>query len=226
MAETVIKTTIAVMQPYFVPYAGYFRLFVAADPVVLYDCAQFPRRSYVHRNRLPDANGAPRWLTLPFKKAPREVRIADLAFAGDAKERLQRQARRFPVLRPLLDEPDNPWGRLLFDLSGSPVDYIARWLKAACDAMGLPFITRRSSELALSPELRGQERVLAIARHFGATRYLNAPGGRALYNPARFEDEGITLEFLREYEGPMWSILYRLLTEDPREIGGSLKFDP
>ena len=37
-------TTIAVMQPYFVPYAGYFRLFAVADVVVMFDCVQFPRR--------------------------------------------------------------------------------------------------------------------------------------------------------------------------------------
>jgi hypothetical protein len=37
-------TTVAVMQPYFMPYAGYFRLFAAADVFVLFDCVQFPRR--------------------------------------------------------------------------------------------------------------------------------------------------------------------------------------
>jgi hypothetical protein len=44
--------TIAVMQPYFIPYAGYFRLFAASDLFVIYDCVQFPRRGWVQRNRL------------------------------------------------------------------------------------------------------------------------------------------------------------------------------
>ena len=61
-----MTTTIAVMQPYFVPYAGYFRLFAATDLFVIYDCVQFPRRGWVHRNQLPGANGQPNWLTLPF----------------------------------------------------------------------------------------------------------------------------------------------------------------
>jgi hypothetical protein len=44
---------IAVMQPYFFPYAGYFRLLQAADHFVLLDCVQFPRRGRVHRTQVP-----------------------------------------------------------------------------------------------------------------------------------------------------------------------------
>jgi hypothetical protein len=58
-------TTVAVMQPYFLPYPGYFRLFAAADQVALFDCVQFPRRGWVHRSR-------------------RRCRLADLAAAARA----------------------------------------------------------------------------------------------------------------------------------------------
>src|SRR5437016_2188558 len=67
--------TVAIMQPYFLPYAGYFRLFAASDLFVIYDCVQFPRRGWVHRNRLTDARGLERWLTLPLEKAPQHVLI-------------------------------------------------------------------------------------------------------------------------------------------------------
>ena len=67
------RGTFAVMQPYFFPYAGYFRLFAASDLFVIYDCVQFPRRGWVHRNLLPDASGSERWLTLPLEK-PRKAR--------------------------------------------------------------------------------------------------------------------------------------------------------
>src|SRR5437588_4364462 len=76
--------TVAIMQPYFIPYAGYFRLFAASDLFVIYDCVQFPRRGWVHRNRLVDRLGVERWLTLPLQKAPQDVPIRDLRFAFDA----------------------------------------------------------------------------------------------------------------------------------------------
>jgi hypothetical protein len=69
------------MQPYFIPYAGYFRLFAASDLFVAYDCVHFPPRRWVHRNRLLDRSGAERRLTLPLAKAPRDVLIRDLRFS-------------------------------------------------------------------------------------------------------------------------------------------------
>src|SRR3954469_8726601 len=85
--------TIAVMQPYFIPYAGYFRLFAASDLFVIYDCVQFPRRGWVHRNKLADASGVERWLTLPIAKAPRDVRIHELRFSHDAREAMAERMR-------------------------------------------------------------------------------------------------------------------------------------
>jgi len=80
--------TVAIMQPYFNPYAGYFRLLAAADLFVNYDCVQFPRRGWVYRNRLPDSNGAAGWLTLPLEKAPRSATFGDLRFPADSIARL------------------------------------------------------------------------------------------------------------------------------------------
>jgi WbqC-like protein family len=60
MEGAVTQLTVAIMQPYFLPYAGYSRLFAATDLFVVYDCVQFPRRGWVHRNRLVNTAGAER----------------------------------------------------------------------------------------------------------------------------------------------------------------------
>jgi WbqC-like protein family len=75
-----------VIQPYFLPCNGYFRLFATADCIAFSGCAQFPRRGWVHRNRLPDTLGRPAWL--PLQRAPMSARIMDLRFAADAGDRL------------------------------------------------------------------------------------------------------------------------------------------
>ena len=90
--------TIAIMQPYFLPYTGYFRLFAASDLFVIYDCVQFPKGGWVHRNRLLDNAGVERWLTLPLKKAPHDVLIRDLQFAPNADQLLADRLRRFPLV--------------------------------------------------------------------------------------------------------------------------------
>src|SRR5580704_13576707 len=88
---------VAIMQPYFVPYAGYFRLLAASDLFVIYDCVQFPRRGWVHRNKLLDASGEARWLTLPLERAPQSVLIQDLRFPPNAAKQLAERMRPFPL---------------------------------------------------------------------------------------------------------------------------------
>jgi hypothetical protein len=60
----------------------------------------------------------------------------------------------------------------------------------------------RSSALDLPPSLRGQDRILEIARRLRARRYVNAPGGRSLYDAATFDGAGVELRFLPDYAGP------------------------
>jgi WbqC-like protein len=213
--------TVAIMQPYFVPYAGYFRLLAAADLFVLYDCVQFPRRGWVHRNRLPDANGQLQWLTLPLAKAPREVTIHDLRFRPDASAALTSQFSRFPLLT--LPRSD-PHGLLeaLSDVSGTPLDYIERLLARCAAGLGLPWRVLRSSTLGIPPELPGQERILAIAAALGARRYVNPPGGRKLYDHTRFAAAGVELRFLPDHHGSFVSILARLLTEPPAAVAAEI----
>ncbi len=199
---------VAIMQPYFAPYAGYYRLYAAVELFVAFDCVQFPRRGWVHRNRLPDRSRAPAWLTLPLAKAPRDARICELAFADDAVTRWPAALRRFPVF-------DAPADRELSDaaraVGGSVVDYLEHLLDLCCDRLGLSFNTLRSSTLGLSPEVRGQDRVIEVARRVGARRYVNPPGGRALYDADTFARAGLELRFLPEWTGPQDSVLQHLL---------------
>lgn len=207
-------TTVAVMQPYFLPYAGYFRLFAAADHVALFDCVQFPRRGWVHRNRFPNAGGDAAWLTLPLRHAPVSALISDLRFAEDAEARLRTARQRFPVLR----ECSHPLGEEIQRLDGTVCDYIERLLGRCCDTLGLPFRTVRTSSLGLDPSLRGQDRVIAAAHALGATRYVNLEGGRLLYDAEGFRRHGMELHLLPEWHGARWSILYRILTEPTDRI--------
>jgi hypothetical protein len=217
------------MQPYFLPYAGYFRLLAMSDLFVLLDDVQFPRRGWVHRNRLHDREGKPSWLTLPLKKGDRdELRICDLHFRTNGGDEMRRQLRKFP----LFDEPGADAFGLATDISdlrGSVADYLHRQIDRTCQLMKLPPVWARSSELGVAPGLRGWERLVAIVRLIGGDTYINAPGGRVLYDPRDFHRMGIRLRFLSDYRGPNQSILQRLQDEGAgpirSEIDRNLKFD-
>jgi WbqC-like protein family len=210
---------ISIMQPYFIPYAGYFRLFSTTDVFVLYDCVQFPRRGWVHRNQILTPQGNHKWLTLPIAKCPQSTRIQDLTFSQE----------------------DSTWGHQIMNIKGCTpntldrqtlttlytrlsalplqvVDFLQDTLEDICGHLSIPKTIVRSSTLNIDPELKGQDRILAICHNLGATTYINSPGGRDLYQPEAFHRHGIDLEFLKSYEGGALSILQRLLLEDKDQI--------
>jgi hypothetical protein len=209
--------TVSIMQPYFFPYAGYFRLFAASDLFVIYDCVQFPRRGWVHRNKLIDTSGEPRWLTLPLEKARQDVLIRDLRFPPNAAEELAERLRPFPLTVAATPDTEHIVAALR-DVRGTPLEYIERLLELTVGYCDLPWRTVRSSTLGVPPEIRGQDRIVEIARRLGATCYVNASGGRDLYDAAAFDKTGIELRFLAEYQGPTASILQRMLTDNRGEL--------
>jgi WbqC-like protein family len=212
-------TTVAIMQPYFFPYTGYFRLFEAADVVVMFDCVQFPRRGWVHRNRFALDSGELDWLTLPIEKAPREARIDTLIFRVDAKDRLKRALERFPLLKLARDNANPIMGKVLDVHGGSLLaPYLCDLVQDVSIYLGILRPIIRSSTLAIAPELRAQDRVISIVQRLGGTRYVNPPGGRPLYNERAFAESGVELRFLTPYEGPNASILTRLLTQHASDI--------
>jgi hypothetical protein len=86
---------VAMMQPTFLPWAGYFGQIDAADRFVLLDDFQFRRRSFHHRNRLFVSRDRVGWVTAPVEHLDQierpslnEVRPA---FTGRGRQKLVRQ---------------------------------------------------------------------------------------------------------------------------------------
>ncbi len=137
-------------------------------------------------------------------------------FAEDAAERMAERVRMFPSLAA-------PRAEALDFLQAGPfegafVDYAERQMRWVCEAMGFGCRIVRSSSLDIDPALKAQDRILAILQALGSGDYLNAPGGRELYDAAAFAERGMSLRFLPDYAGPFWSLLHRLAVEDLETI--------
>jgi hypothetical protein len=210
--------TVAIMQPYFFPYLGYFRLFSQSDAFVLLDSVQFPRRGWVHRNRFTDATGTLQWLTLPIAKgAQPTTMISDLRFQTHATTLLSEQIRRFPCLKKLADF-DHDLAALVLNTEVPVTEYLANTLGWVCERLGVSRPMIRASELTIDGDLKGQERIIAIAKALGARRYLNAPGGADLYDLAAFQAANLGLHFLPAFVGGYQSVLERLLTSSTESL--------
>lgn len=216
----------AIMQPYFFPYAGYYRLLAAADVFVIYDCVQFPRRGWVHRNQLPRANGEPGWLTLPVEKAAYDAVIRDVELKTDAAGQMRQRAAAFPDLdHALRHRSTHPAASAFLNARPALTDYLELTLRVAARRLGFHPQILRSSALDIPARLKAQDRILAILEALGANAYVNAPGGRSLYDPQVFSARGIRLEFLPDYTGPRTSMLHRLLMEESETLRAEILGD-
>ena len=206
------------MQPYFFPYAGYYRLFASTDVFIVLDCVQFPRRGWVHRNKLSNSNGELQWLTLPLAKSNRDTtRICDLEFKDNASDLFEEQKRRFPCLNNI-ESIEPQLANIITDFSVSPVQYLVRSLEWVTERLNIKRPIVLSSSLNIPDKFKAQERILEIARQIQATQYINASGGRDLYDSNVFEASGISLKFHTDYSGSYECILQRLLSENASSV--------
>jgi len=57
-------TSVAIMQPTYLPWIGYFGMIDQVDIFIIFDSVQFSKRSWQQRNQIKTASG-PMWLTVP-----------------------------------------------------------------------------------------------------------------------------------------------------------------
>lgn len=203
--------TIAIMQPYFFPYLGYFQLIASVDAFLPYDRVSFRRKSFLTRNHLVTPQGSPAPIALAVRRAPLGSPIRAITLAGEEeKRRLDKQVQTlygraphfgpvYEALRPLLLHPAPTLGA--YNIAG--LEGLCRLLRLSTafwgpDAHGACWDEVEASLAQAPPEDgdRASHRVLRLCRRYGARRYLNPPGGRALYAPKLFSAHGVELAFL------------------------------
>jgi len=185
---------VAVMQPYFFPYLGTFQLAQAVDAFVFFDDVAFIKKGYIHRNALLGPDG-PQAFTIPVKEASQNRTIGEHVYAGAWKAflatlpQLYGRAPLFDAVYPLVES-----------VALDPDENVARknalGFMRVFEYLGLQREWSLASRHALPSELRAQQRILALCEREGATMYVNAAGGRALYEPDVFAAAGIELRFL------------------------------
>lgn len=191
------RRRVALMQPYFLPYLGYFQLIAAADLFVIYDNVQFIKNGWIERNRYL-LGQEPKWFGVPLSKCSHSLHIRDKRIAAhfNPDEILNKLAfayRQAPYANRVL-----PWlESLLVESTDSIAELNEQVMRACCDLLELDTPIINASQLPMSPNLKGQGRVLDVVQAVAGTHYLNPLAGEHLYDAIAFKECGITLELLQ-----------------------------
>lgn len=188
---------IAIMQPYFFPYVGYWQLIKSVDTFVLLDDVNFINRGWINRNRIL-LNGQPYMITLPLIHASQNRQICDLEINTD-KRKLNKLLKTISEAYAGLPGRDLiiELAEQLFYFEGLLADALHNSICRICDLLAIHTPILRSSQLEVCKDKTGYQRLISITRHLAGDTYVNPPGGRELYSHAKFKEAGLNLKFLQ-----------------------------
>lgn len=188
---------VAIMQPYFFPYIGYFQLIAAVDLFVVYDNVQYTKKGWINRNRIL-VNDHDVTFSLPLKKDSDGLDVNERILATSFKaEKLLAQIsgayRKAPYFMQtmLLLEP------ILLYKARNLFDFLHNSLVKTAAHLEISTPIKISSEIPINHSLKSQDKVLAICRAVGADSYINTIGGQELYSKSIFFQNEIILQFMQ-----------------------------
>jgi WbqC-like protein family len=188
--------TIAIMQPTFLPWVGYFALMELSDAFVFLDSVQFAKRSWQQRNQIKTAQGV-QWLTVPVAtKGLRDQLINQVkiespaAFAEKTVRTLSMVYGKTPFFGQYAPELFAIFEKKHESLSELNVELVLCMARQ----LGIERSTRRSSEFSSTG--RNAELLANLCVELGYGRYLSAVGSREyIEQSTAFRDRGIEVAY-------------------------------
>lgn len=188
---------LAVMQPYFFPYIGYFQLIAAVDLFIVYDNIKYTKKGWINRNRMLQ-NGKDVMFSLPLKSDSDYLDVFERELAPDFnRDKLLSQfkgayrhapyfAQTFPLVEQVVRHDESNLFRFLHHS-----------IVKTCGHLGITTEIKISSDIAIDHDLTNQGKVLALCEAVGASTYVNAIGGMELYSKETFREKGVDLKFIQ-----------------------------
>lgn len=139
---------LGIMQPYFLPYIGYWQLLNAVDTYVLYDDVNFIKGGWINRNRILQ-NGSPAYINVPMIGASSFKKINEIGINRNPQvlskplktiEQNYRKAPMFGSVFPLMEE-------IFCFQTGNLSEFLFHSIASVCGFLGIHTKIILSSEL-------------------------------------------------------------------------------
>lgn len=197
---------VAVHQPQFLPWLGYFDKIDRADVFVLLDTVQFKKNEWQNRNKIKTAQGW-QWLTVPvmykYPQLINEVTINNrVNWQHKHRQALLTNYRKASYYEDIQEK--------LRDIFSSSWEYISQLnievVRRLVAILGIDTPIYVASELGVFPQ-DPDERLIAITKHFGAGTYLAGIGGRGYMSLDTYKRSGIEVIF-QDFKHPFYEQLF------------------
>jgi hypothetical protein len=228
---------VAIMQPYFFPYLGYFSLIKHTDQFILFDTVQYIRHGWIDRNRILKPGEGWQYIKVPVRKHSRDTLIKNIEINNDLegttriRGQLQHYKKSAPYFRNVMMILDDVFSNGF----NSIVDLDYSCLKAVNDYLGIhtPIEVFSRMNLTIKDAEEPDEWALNICKEMpGVTDYWNPPGGKDFFDREKYQSNSINLQFheinltsysqrRKAFEAGL-SIIDVLMFNDPSAVNGML----
>jgi len=188
---------LALMQPYFFPYLGYFDLINSVDKWIVFDTAQYIKRGWIHRNRILHPKNGCQYIIVPVKKHSYRSRINEIIIDNEQNWRrkiirkLQRYKKNAPYFDQVIDLVEDS-----FAIEEKNISRLnAAMLSRVCKYLGIRFNYTYLSEMniKIGPVEGPGDWGLRVSEEMDAKEYVNLFGGKHLFNEFKFKQKNIKL---------------------------------
>jgi hypothetical protein len=196
------STYVAIHQPNYLPWLGYFHKIARADVFVFLDDVQFSKGSYTNRVQILSPSGA-KWLTIPVRvslgQAIREIGIASPIWRVDHVDALRKAYAGAPAFAAV-------WPEIRDALLGAEGDELVEvnigLVTFLAERLGLRCQFRRSSELQL--QSASDDRLIEITAQVSPSgTYLSGKGAAKYQDPDKFLRASLSFEYV-SYSPPTY----------------------
>lgn len=201
---------VGIMQPYFLPYIGYWQLIHAVDVFVVYDNIKYTKKGWINRNRFL-LHGRDAVFSLPLRKDSdflnvNERQLAESFSREELLNRFKHAYRKAPFFGEIVDLLEE----IVNHPSGNLFDYVFHSIQSVCDHLGIKTRLVVSSSVPCDHSLKSVARVQSICQALGASAYINPIGGTELYSKQEFAEHGLHLSFLKscDFEYPQGNLCF------------------
>jgi len=200
---------VAIHQPNYLPWVGYFNKMARSDVFVMFDDVQLIRgKSFVTRNRVKTANDV-QWLTVPVKEKGELRLIKDVPIVQDGKWQ-QKHWRTIQLSYKKAPYFDRYEGKLsqIYDAHWENLSELnVTLIKLIKDLIGIKTTLVLSSEMNI--EGGGTEKIISIVKELKADKYITGEGmGSQRYiNEEDFKKNNIELVY-QQFEHPVYHQLW------------------
>lgn len=189
---------LGIMQPYFLPYIGYWQLLNTVDKYIIYDDVQYIKGGWINRNRIL-VNNVEKLITLKLEGASPNKLINEIEVSKDNiyKKKLLKTIEENYKKAPFFKDVYLMIEKIIMNNEKNLAKFIEFSLKEISSYLEIKTEILLSSSLEKNNLLKGKDKVIEICKIMKANEYYNSIGGQELYSFDEFKENGIELKFLK-----------------------------